>query len=463
MPNYLDQLAEFASRVSYHRLSDSARTAAADVLMDTIGAIIGGSRISENANLARLAAGNSNTGSATLLGHNLKAQPPMAALANATAGVSLEMDEGTRLGGGHPAIHVLPGALAVAEDLGCSGPRLAEALIAGYEVSSRIGGATKTLPNVHSHGTWGTIGTAVAAARLMDFNPHQMRGVINLSASMSPANTWTPCFQGATIRNVYPGRSGMQGVLAPQLLLCGFTPPSDAPTDVYTTILGDEFHPEATVAGLGSGPLRIEQNYFKFHACCLYNHPVLDAVEAIAARENLQHADIQNVNVTTVPFAQRMAQDYPPNMLSAKFHVPYAVAALLVSGRSDITAFYQNSVDNPAIQSLADRVSIISDPSMDLQNPDKPCARVDVALSDGRTFSESTTFHRGDFQRRRSRVELENKFRFLTSPTLSPDQTESVIRTTANFANLENVQTLTALLQPPPSRVLANAGTHPSS
>jgi len=392
MPNYLDQLAEFASHVSYESLTDSARTAAADVLMDTIGAIIGGSRISENANLARLAAGNSNTGSATLLGHNLKAQPPMAALANATSGVSLEMDEGTRLGGGHPAIHVLPGALAVAEDLGCSGPRLAEALIAGYEVSSRIGGATKALPNVHSHGTWGTIGTAVAAARLMDFNPHQMRGVINLSASMSPANTWTPCFQGATIRNVYPGRSGMQGVLAPHLLLCGFTPPSDAPTDVYTTILGDEFHPEATVAGLGSGPLRIEQNYFKFHACCLYNHPVLDAVEAIA-----------------------------------------------------------------------DRVSIISDPSMDLQNPDKPCARVDVALSDGRTFSESTTFHRGDFQRRRSRVELENKFRFLTSPTLSPDQTESVIRTTANFANLENVQTLTALLQPPPSPVLATAETHPSS
>ena len=357
MNDYLTQLSEFASQVSYSRLSDSARTAAADVLMDTIGAIIGGSRLPENANLAHLAAGNSDAGTATLLGHSLKAQPPMAALANATAGVALEMDEGSRLGGGHPAIHVLPGALAVAEDLGSSGPQLAEALIAGYEVSSRIGGATQSRPNVHSHGTWGTIGTAVAVARLMDFNPSQMRGVINLAASMSPANTWTPCFEGATIRNVYPGRSGMQGVLAPQLLLCGFTPPSDAPTDVYTTILGDEFHPQAAVAGLGSDPLRIEQNYFKFHACCLYNHPVLDAVESIATRENIDHASIQTVNVTTVPFAQRMAQDYPPNMLSAKFHVPYAVAALLVSGRSDITAFYQDIPwTNPAIQSL-DRTS----------------------------------------------------------------------------------------------------------
>ena len=450
MNDYLTQLSEFACQISYTRLTDSARAAAAAVLMDTIGAIIGGSRLPENANLARFAAG-SDSGTATILGHPLKAQPPMAALANATAGVALEMDEGSRLGGGHPAIHVLPGALAVAEDLASSGPQLAEALIAGYEVSSRIGGATQSRPNVHSHGTWGTIGTAVAVARLMDFDPPQMRGVINLAASMSPANTWTPCFEGATIRNVYPGRSGMQGVLAPQLLLCGFTPPADAPTDVYTTILGDEFHPQAAVAGLGNDPLRIEQNYFKFHACCLYNHPVLDAVEAIARREDLHHANIRNVEVTTVPFAQRMAQDYPSNMLSAKFHVPYAVAALLVSGRSDITAFYPDAVDNPAIQALAGRVAVISDPTMDVQNPDKPCARVDVTLADGRTLSESTTYHRGDFQRRRSRQELENKFRFLASETLGRQRTEDVIRTTANIAQLKDVRTLTALLQPPPS------------
>ena len=448
MPTYLSQLANFAANLSYQNLSPSARTAAADILMDTIGAIIGGSRLPENANLANLAARNGE-GSATLLGHNLKAQPPMATLANATAGVALEMDEGSRLGGGHPAIHVLPGALAVAEDLGSSGPQLAEALIAGYEISSRIGGATRALPNVHSHGTWGTIGTAVAVAKLMDFNATQMRDVINLSASMSPANTWTPCFEGATIRNVYPGRSGMQGVLAPQLLLCGFTPPSDAPTDLYTTILGDEFDPEAAVAGLGQDPLRIEQNYFKFHACCLYNHPVLDAVQAIATREDINHDSIQNVNVTTVPFAQRMAQAYPPNMLSAKFHVPFAVAALLVSGHSDITAFYQNSVNDPAIRDLADRVAIVSDPTMNLQNPDKPCARVDVTLTDGRTLTESTTYHHGDYQRRRPHQELEDKFRFLTSDTLGPDRTEAVIRATTNLANIKNIRTLTPLLQPP--------------
>ena len=446
MEDYLDRLSDFAAGITYEKLSESARTTAAAVVMDTLGAMVAGSRIPENANLARFAAGASNGGSATLLGHSLKAQPMMAALSNATAGVSLEMDEGTRLGGGHPSIHVFPGALAVAEDMGLSGAKLAEGLVAGYEVLSRIGGATAARPNVHSHGTWGTIGTAVAVARLMDFDPPRMRQVINLAASMSPANTWTPCFEGATIRNVYPGRSGMQGILAVQLQQCGYTPLQDAPTDVYTTILGDAFDSEAAVAGLGQERLRIEQNYFKFHACCLYNHPVLDAVESLVNRENFNHGDVNKVNVTTVPFAVRMAQDYPTNMLSAKFHVPYAVAALLVKGRTDITAFYPESVGDSAIRHLAQRVTVTPNPDMSMQMTDRPCATVSVTLKNGSTLSESTTFVRGDFERRRSHRELEDKFRFLNTEILGQAKTEQTIKLVADLGDIHNVGDITALL-----------------
>ena len=446
MEDYLDHLSDFAAGITYDKLSESARTTAAAVVMDTLGAMVAGSRIPENANLARFAAEASNGGSAALLGHSLKAQPMMAALSNATAGVSLEMDEGTRLGGGHPSIHVFPGALAVAEDMGLSGAKLAEGLVAGYEVLSRIGGATAARPNVHSHGTWGTIGTAVAVARLMDFDPPRMRQVINLAASMSPANTWTPCFEGATIRNVYPGRSGMQGILAVQLQQCGYTPLQDAPTDVYTTILGDAFDTAAAVAGLGQERLRIEQNYFKFHACCLYNHPVLDAVESLVNREDFNHGDVDQINVTTVPFAVRMAQDYPTNMLSAKFHVPYAVAALLVKGRTDITAFYPESVGDGAIRHLAQRVTVTPNAEMSMQQTDRPCATVSVTLKNGITLSESATFVRGDFERRRSHQELEDKFRFLTSEILGQAKTEQTIKLVAALEDIHNVRDITALL-----------------
>src|SRR6267143_646656 len=106
------------------------------------------------------------------------------------------------------------------------------------------------LANVHSHGTWGTISTAVAVAKLDGAPAETIREVINLAASMSPANTWTPALEGATIRNLYPGRSAFQGILAVELQRCGFTGLDNAPSDVYGTILADAFDPALVVAGL---------------------------------------------------------------------------------------------------------------------------------------------------------------------------------------------------------------------
>jgi hypothetical protein len=158
-------------------------------------------------------------------------------------------------------------------------------------VTSRLGGASQVRPNVHSHGTWGTAGAAVAVAKLRDHDTAVLRTVINLATSMSPANSWRPCFEGATIRNLYPGRSNLQGILATHLLACGYTAVHDAPSDLYGTILGERFDREAVVEGVSAedrvSVYRIERNYFKFHACCLYNHPVLDAVHALVQDDGL--------------------------------------------------------------------------------------------------------------------------------------------------------------------------------
>src|SRR5262245_10739642 len=299
--DYLGRLARFAADVRFDALPAVTLDAARLVLLDTIGAIVAGSAQPENARLAKLAASRARDGGATLLGHAERADAFWAALVNATAGVALEMDEGNRLGGGHPAIHVIPGALAVAEERGLASHRLVEAIVAGYEIGSRLGGATTARPNVHSHGTWGTISTAVAAARLADLDAAAIREVMNLAASMSPANTWTPALEGATIRNLYPGRSAWQGLLAVELQRCGFTGLRDAPSDVYGTILADRFEPALAVEGLGEGH-RIRENYFKLYACCRYNHFALDAIAALRREHPFAADQVASVLVTTIPF-----------------------------------------------------------------------------------------------------------------------------------------------------------------
>jgi 2-methylcitrate dehydratase PrpD len=447
--DYLDRLAEFVEATDAKRLPGRALRAARLVLLDTLGAMVAGSARPENRRLAAAVLERRSRAAATLVGHRGRVDPLLATFANATAGVALEVDEGSRLGGGHPAIHVVPAALAVGEDRGVDGGRLLESLVAGYEVCSRLGSATVPRPNVHSHGTWGTIGTAVAVAKLAGLDAAGVRAVINLAASMSPANTWTPALEGATIRNAYPGRSGLDGILAVDLHRAGFTGLADGPADVYGTILADRFEPERALEGLG-GPLRIEQNYFKLYACCRYNHFALDALLALARSERIEASRVARVIVTTIPFGVRMADPAPVSMLGAKFSIPYAVAAALVLGRADVPAFDEPALADPRIRALAARVEVRGDPQMSPRRADRPTARVEVVLTDGRRLSGSTTVVRGDFQDPVAAGEVVEKFLALASEPLGAARAGEVVRGVEDLERLEDVRDLAALLAPAP-------------
>ena len=446
-PEYLEKLADFVCGLTLDDLSGETVEASRTVALDTIGAITAGSRLPENRKLAEMAVKMSGVSVSTIIGHPGLAGPTLASLVNGTSGVALEMDEGNRLGGGHAAIHVIPPALAVAEEAGVGGREFLEAVIAAYEVTSRIGTGTVVRSDVHSHGTWGTIGAAAATARLIGLSRAETIEALNISMSMSPANTWTPCIEGATIRNLYPGRSAMQGIMAANLVLCGFTGIKDGPADIYGSLLGNGFNPDAVCEGLGEAPLRIRQNYFKLHACCLYNHPALDGMQNILSREIFSAADVERIDVLAPPIAQIMTNPAPPNMLAAKFSLPYAVAAAVTRGATDITAFYQENLTDEATLSLAERVSVAADPEMDLRRYDYPAARVTVSLSNGRTLSESVVAHHGDHRNPATPGELRDKFTFLTAEALGEARSRQVAETVSRLEELPDIRELTALLR----------------
>src|SRR5437867_2766033 len=450
--DYLDRLARLAAETRFDALPDAAIEATKRVLLDTLGAILAGSALPENTRLARLAAARAPLGTATLVGHGAKADASWAALTNATAGVALEVDEGNRLGGGHPAIHVIPGALAVAEEQGLDGPRLVESVVAGYEIGSRLGGATTPRANVHSHGTWGTIATAVAVARLGDAPASTIREVINLAASMSPANSWTPALEGATIRNLYPDRSAFQGILAVELQRCGFTGLGDAPSDVYGTILADRFEPELAVAGLdaltraGGAAYRIEQNYFKLHACCRFNHFALDAVMALRSAHELTAVDIERVEIVTIPFAVRMGARAPASSLAARFSIPWAIAAALVLGRTDPTAFDAKALADERIRALAQPGERSTDSAMTPRRADAPTAHVRLVLRGGKTHERTTSVVRGDALSPVPRDEITTKFVSLTAPILGESHARKIVDLAEDADTLDDVGRLTAML-----------------
>ena len=103
-----------------------------------------------------------------MIGANRRAPPVDAALLNGTAGTWLELDEGNLFAKGHPGIQVVPAAVALAQDLGSSGADLLLAVALGYELSSRVNRAAETKLAIHPHGTYGVMGTAIAAGSGFD-------------------------------------------------------------------------------------------------------------------------------------------------------------------------------------------------------------------------------------------------------------------------------------------------------
>src|SRR5258708_22795841 len=162
-PKYLSILAEFASRAELSSLTPAARERARWVVADCIPVIAAGMQQPEMKALVAKQLARAAPGEAWVIGAGQRAAALDAALLNGTAGTWLELDEGNLYAKGHPGIQVVPAAVALAQEMACSGADLLLAVALGYELSARISRAANVRLSVHPHGTYGVVGAAVAA------------------------------------------------------------------------------------------------------------------------------------------------------------------------------------------------------------------------------------------------------------------------------------------------------------
>ena len=394
--DHLGRLADFCAEVSADAIGAQALGRAALVLADSVGAITGGAPEPDVAAL-RARPFMAPAGPALLIGTHQTTTPAAAAFLNGTAGTVLEMDEGNQFAKGHPGMHVVPAALAAAAGIGgVAGRDLLAAIALGYEVAARIGIATALNPALHPHGTWGTVGAAVAVLRLTGANGPQMREGINMAASLGLANSRRTMLEGGTVRNAYTGLSGQTGIYVADMLAAGFCADTEGLSHVYSRVAGTSFAPEALTEDLGTR-WEVMRNYFKMHSCCRYNHATLDALNVILGLHDVTPSAITRIDVDTYGLAVELNDPAPRNVLGAKFSVPFAVATRMITGSSGVESFTQPRVDDPAIRALAAKVVLREDPDLSAALPARRPARVALHLADGRVLRGATDTNRGDW------------------------------------------------------------------
>lgn len=388
---------------------------AALVVLDTVGVILAGSREPEAARLVTRLGGLGTPGAATVLAEGFpRVDPPLAAFLNGTAGTFLELDEGHRPTG-HPGIHAVPPALALGEALGASGQEVLRAVVLGYEAQTRLSAACRLRRGVHPHGSLGIVGAAATCGVLLGLAAKATSELLQAAASLALAPPFSACVEGATIRNSYAGVGAQLGLQAALMVESGFTALSDGLGETFGRLVGEHFDPALLGADLGE-PFEITRNYFKFHACCAYNHPALDAVTAILSEERVEPDAVEAIEIRTLPHFATIDQTHPSNQLAAKFSIPYAVAVAICHRSTWVDAFRLSPIQDAQAHELAERVRVVGDPALAARWPAEAPATVVVRLREGRELTGRCTNPRGSFGNPSPLEEIGAKFARLTAP-----------------------------------------------
>lgn len=416
--DYLDALAQFACETRLEDVPANVVEHCKLILADTIPVIGAGMRQKEMRSLVERHLPKAAAGRASVIGTGKRAGPFDAAMLNAIAGVWLELDEGHFYTNGHPGIHVIPAALAHAQEHGVSGRDLLLAIVLGYEVCGRIGGAYRMRVVVQTHGTFGVIGATVAVGRLSGLNPREMREAINIAASTPLGGNRQTMLDGATVRNYYPGHANFTGQMAVRLVQSGFTGPIDAPSVTFGKILADDFSPERAAMGLGSRWLLID-DYIKLYPSARYVHCAIDALLDALSRvpgKRLAPESIARVEVHGYRMLVFCGEQRPKSMFGTQFSTPFSVATILYHGRSDLDVFGEAAFANPAVLDLAARVEMIEVPELNRNFPQEIPARLRIVLKDGTTYEGKCDMPKGERSNPHSAQEIERKYYQLATP-----------------------------------------------
>ena len=416
------RLAAQLAELNPAHLPDDVVSAARACLLDSLGCMLGGTRVPEVTLAVRLVLGWGRASEAAVPGLGGRYPAPLAAYAAAQLANALDYDD-TVLGVGHPGAAVVATALAVGQARRAGGAQLLRAIVGGYEAAIRIGRAIaprrERAREVRGH-SWAVFGATAAAAALLGLEAGETAEAFGLAAQHALVPTVGKWYERpiSPLKNNY-GWAAAGGILAATLVAEGARTHRgilDGESGFWVMASSDRWQPDVALDGLGTdfAILRVE---FKPFAACRYMQTALDAVGQIIARHDPAPGAVREVVVRAAARAHVFADYAPGTLLDAQFSLPFAIAALLL-GRP-LTRF---DPGDDELCELARRVRIETDPDAERQASFSGLpAAVEFRLDDDSVLTARVGVPPGDPTRPLDADGLERKFLDLAAPVLGTD------------------------------------------
>ncbi len=447
----VERLAEFVAGAT---VPDEARAVACGAVQDTIGVVLAGAAEPVASITRRTALAEVAEGPASLFGTPHTTSATWAALVNGTAAHALDFDDMCWTSMAHPSAPLVAASMATAESIGAGGRRVLEGYVVGFEIEAALGGAMN--PSHYAQGwhctsTIGTIGSAAAAARVMELGSEATWRALAIAAS--EASGLKENF-GTMVKPLHAGLAARNGVLAALLARDGLTASRraiDGPQGLLVAMIGGDGDLDASLSALGQRWEIVDEGItVKLYPSCAGTHPTIDTLLDLRREHDLGPDDVAAVDVGVdgvMPTV--LIHDRPTSGLEAKFSLHFCAAAALAHGRVGMDMFEPSGLRDPAVQRLIPRVTMRVDDALIGVSPPLTHARVRVTLSDGRTLERAVSGARGYPDRAVSTAERDGKFLECAARCVSPAAAERALDHLKTLDTSLDAKALAALLTPP--------------
>ena len=443
--------------LNYNDLSDDIIDRTRYLLLDYIGVAARGSLSDSSIPMLRLVQDLDKTAEgAVVIGTNIRVSPPLAALANGTAAHSLELDDVVNEASLHPAVAIMPAAMAAAQLAGCTGKEFLAAIVIGYEVTIKLGIALDPAAHYargfHPTGTCGTMGAAVTAAKILGLNQSAMTNALGIAGSMA-AGSMEFLSDGSFTKRLHPGWAAHSGMMAALLAGNDFTGPGTIVEGKFGFLHSYSSAPKADkILTTWGRPYEIMRTSIKPHSCCRYKQGPIDGILKIVRENNLDTSQIEKVTVGILKAGFALVAEpesqksNPKSVVDAQFSMPFGAAVAILNGKATLDEYTMENVNSARVKELMDKISCVKDPELEKEFPKKWPASVTLQTKDGKTYLTRIDFPKGDPENPLTWDELIDKFRNLIAPVFFDARQNEIIVRVRSLENEKDLKTFSMLL-----------------
>ena len=446
-------LAEFSARLQFDDIPANVIEQIKLHILDGIGVCLHGTALPWSQKIASMVIEEGGNGAAGLWGSAARTSISQAVLVNCTAGHAFEMDDIHKESVLHPNSIAVPVALAIAGNKkNANGRKVLTAIIAGYEIGTRVGNAATTalfLNGFHPQGTSGTFVAADTAGRLLELNAEAMHNAFGIAGSMGAG--LMAAQEGAMVKRLHAGRAAQSGVYAVMLAQRGFTGISnvlEAEYGGFLSAFSRTFKLERLLAGLGMD-WEAAKVGFKMYPNVTSIHAALDALHFIQSEHGIKAQDIRLIEVGCghMTYVHTAWPYEPTGVTAAQMNLFYGLGVMALRGSVTAADYTEDNIADPAVLDFMKRIKPFEDSKIEAMGAEaRHAATVTLHTVDGRTFHHAIWARRGSPENAVSYEEVEAKFFGNVASGIDVSQAKKIATLVKDFENLPSKDELNALL-----------------